>query len=340
MLPPLPDVLARAHVIRLGMNVKFRGVTEREIVLFEGPQGWAEFAPFVEYDDDESASWLRGALEWGWGSDVPPVRTHVPVNATMPAVPAGRVESVLERFGDMGERPTVKVKVAERGQALVDDLARVCRVRDLLPTANIRVDANGGWLEPEAVDALSALADFGLEYAEQPVPDVEGLARVREALDARGVPLLIAADESVRKAEDPLRVARLGAADLLVVKAMPLGGVARALSIVKESGLPCVVSSALDSSVGIAAGVALAAALPELPYACGLATVALFAEDVADPSLLPQGGMIRVEDAMRVHSGDAVRQDLIERASVEGQREQWWLDRVALTYTNLLTTEA
>lgn len=339
MLPELPDVLARAHVIRLGMNVKFRGVTERELVLFEGPQGWAEFAPFVEYDDDESASWLRGALEWGWQSDVTPVRTHIPVNATMPAVPADRVQSVLERFGDMGERPTVKVKVAEPGQTLTEDVARVRRVRELLPLAHNRVDANGGWTEDEAVDALSVLADFGLEYAEQPVATVEGLARVREALDARGVPLPIAADESVRKAEDPLRVARLGAADLLVIKAMPLGGVARALGVVKASGLPCVVSSALDSSVGIAAGVALAAALPELPYACGLGTVALFAEDVADPSLVPQGGMITVEDAARVHTGDAVRRDLIEKASVDEDRKRWWLDRLERTYAKLVATQ-
>ena len=180
---------------------------------------------------------------------------------------------VLARFGRVD---AVKIKVAERGQTLDDDAARVAAVRAALPDAAIRVDANGGWDVPAAVEALTRLAAVGLEYAEQPVPDIEGLAEVRRRLRAAGTPVLIAADESVRKESDPLRVARAGAADLIVVKVAPLGGVRRALDIVAQAGLPAVVSSALDTSVGIRAGLALAAALPELPYACGLGTVSLF----------------------------------------------------------------
>ena len=156
----------------------------------------------------------------------------------------------------------VKVKVAERGQTLDEDAARVAAVREAFPEAAIRVDANGGWDVAEAVGALTRLAAVGLEYAEQPVPDIAGLAEVRRRLRAAGIPVLIAADESVRKEDDPLKVARAGAADLIVVKVAPLGGVRRALDIVAQAGLPAVVSSALDTSVGIRAGLALAAALP------------------------------------------------------------------------------
>lgn len=313
--PPLEHILAAARVVSLPMRVKFRGVETREVVVFEGPAGWAEFSPFVEYDDEESARWLSSALEAGWVGYPEAVRSTVPVNATVPAVSAEQVPSVLGAYDGLH---TVKIKVAEAGQPLSQDVARVGAVRHLLPDAKIRVDANGGWSVPQAVRALQMLSAFGLEYAEQPVASVADLAAVREALNGS---VLIAADESVRKATDPLAVARAGAADLLVIKAAPLGGVRRALEIVAEAGLPAVVSSALDSSIGIRTGLALAAALPELPYACGLGTVSLMAADVATPSLVAVAGTMEVREVVADPA-------LLARFAAPAERREWWLERI------------
>ncbi|MCZ2402311.1 o-succinylbenzoate synthase [Paenarthrobacter sp. Z7-10] len=321
-LPSLDALLAAAHVVALPMRVKFRGVLEREVLLLDGPAGWAEFGSFPEYDDDEASRWLAAAIEAGWEGFPAPVRDHIAVNATVPAVPAAQVPEVLGSFDAAG---TVKIKVAERGQTLADDVARVAAVRAALPMAAVRVDANGGWSVPEAVTALTRLAEFDLEYAEQPVPSIEGLAQLRRTMRAGGVPVLIAADESVRKETDPLAVARAGAADLIIVKAAPLGGVRRALNIVAAAGLPAVVSSALDSSVGIRAGLALAAALPELPYACGLGTVSLMAGDVVRDSLVAADGGMYLRDV-------AADPELLERFAAGSSRRQWWLDRLRRCY--------
>ena len=317
-LPSLDQLLASAHVVSLPMRVKFRGITQREALLLEGPLGWGEFCPFPEYGDAEASRWLASAVEAGWQGFPAPLRHVIPVNATVPAVSADRVPEVLARFGRVD---AVKIKVAERGQTLDDDAARVAAVRSALPHAAIRVDANGGWDVPTAVEALTRLSAVGLEYAEQPVPDIDGLAEVRRRLRAAGIPLLIAADESVRKEDDPLRVARAGAADLIVVKVAPLGGVRRALDIVAQAGLPAVVSSALDTSVGIRAGLALAAALPELPYACGLGTVSLLAADVTLDPLVADDGAIRLRDV----TADA---GLLEEFAAPADRRDWWLDRL------------
>ena len=309
--PDAAELLAHAHVVAVPMRVRFRGVVVREAVLLEGPAGWGEFAPFPEYDDAESARWLAAAAEAAWTGWPPPVRDLVPVNATVPAVPADAVAAVLQRFPGC---TTAKVKVAEPGQSLDDDVARVAAVREALGAGGrIRVDANGAWSVSEAQAALRELAPFGLEYAEQPCATVEELAQVR------GHGVLVAADESVRRAEDPLRVARDGAADVVVVKVPPLGGVRAALQIAEECGLPVVVSSALDTAVGIGAGLALAAALPELPYACGLGTGGLLADDVADVPLrdgvMPVGAV--VPDA-----------DRLARLAAPPERARWWHDRL------------
>jgi O-succinylbenzoate synthase len=206
-------------------------------------------------------------------------------------------------------------------------------VRAALPDAAIRVDANGGWDVPGAVEALTRLAPVGLEYAEQPVPSIEGLAEVRSRLRDAGTPVLIAADESVRKETDPLRVARAGAADLIVVKVAPLGGVRRALDIVAQAGLPAVVSSALDTSIGIRAGLALAAALPELPYACGLGTVSLFDSDITTDPLVADDGAIRLRDV----AADA---GLLERFAAPADRRDWWLDRLRRVHALLTRATA
>lgn len=301
------------------MRVPFRGVLHREALLLRGPAGWGEFSPFLEYDDDEAARWLAAALEAanvGWPQ---PVRARVPVNATIPAVPAADVASVLARFPGC---TTAKIKVAQAGQSLGDDVDRVAAVREALGHAGkLRVDANGAWSLTDARRALTALAPFDLEYAEQPCASIDDLAALRVALARAGVEVLVAADESVRKAEDPLRVALAGAADVVVLKVAPLRGVRPALEIAQACGLPVVVSSALDTSVGIAAGVALAAALPALPYACGLATTALMAGDVVRPSLDGQGGSIPAGPV-------AADPALLATYAASEERRKWWLARL------------
>ena len=245
ILPPLADVLAGARVVSLPMRVRFRGITTREALLLEGPAGWGEFAPFPEYDDAEAAHWLRAGIEAAWAGPPTPLRTRVPINATVPAIGPEQVPQILARFP--GAR-TAKVKVAEKGQSLADDVARVTAVREFIP--NVRVDANGGWSVDDAVTALTALTVAGpLEYAEQPCATVPELVEVRRRLSAlmdrlgrSGVP--IAADESIRRAEDPLRVVRAGGADVAVVKVPPLGGMRRLLALADElagHGVPVVV---------------------------------------------------------------------------------------------------
>jgi O-succinylbenzoate synthase len=276
-----------ALVFSIPMRTRFRGIDVREGVLLRGAAGWGEWSPFWDYDDAECEPWLaaaREAAEVGWPA---PVRTSVPVNVTVPAVGAEQAAQIVQ--ASAGCR-TAKVKVAEPGQTEADDLARVEAVRGALgPTGRVRVDANGGWDVDTAVRMVRLLDRVALEYVEQPCRTVEELAAVRRRVD---VP--VAADESIRRAEDPLRVARLAAADIAVLKVQPLGGVAACLRIAEQIGLPVVVSSALESSVGIAAGIALAAALPALPYACGLATLQLLAGDVTSAPLRVVGGELPV----------------------------------------------
>lgn len=321
---PLADLLGTARVVALPLHTRFRGITVREALLFEGPEGWSEFSPFVEYDTAESVTWLAAAIEFATTPLPPLLRDRVHVNATVPAIAADDVAALLRRYP--GVR-TAKVKVAEHGQSLADDVARVARVRELMgPEARVRVDANLGWDVEQAVTALTALAPFGLEYAEQPVATIAELAEVRRRVADLGV--RIAADESVRKASDPLAVARAGAADVLVIKAQPLGGIDRARRIVAEAGLPVVVSSALDTSVGLSMGALLAASLPELDFDCGLGTAALFAADVTEEPLLPVDGAI---PAQRVRVSGA----LLDRYAADADRRDWWLHRVRACYARL-----
>jgi O-succinylbenzoate synthase len=264
------------------MPVRFRGITVRQGALIEGPAGWGEFSPFAEYGPRECARWLASAVESatrGWPA---PLRSSIPVNVTVPAVGPEQAIKIVSVSGCR----TAKVKVAEPGQSEADDMERVEAVREALgPDGKIRVDANGGWPPAQAARMLRRLARFGLEYAEQPCATLEELAYVRRHVD-----IPVAADESIRRAEDPMRVRAAGAADIVMLKVQPLGGVRAALRVAEACGLPVVVSSAVDTSVGLAAGVALAAALPELPYACGLATMSLLAGDVtADPLTAEHG---------------------------------------------------
>ncbi len=320
-LPDLAEVRANAYVVALPLHTRFRGITVREALLLDGPEGWSEFSPFTEYEDAEAATWLAAALDFGWMPQPAPRGDAIRVNATVPAVDAAEVAQVLARFD--GCR-TAKVKVAERGQTLADDVARVREVRRILGVeGRVRVDANGGWNVDEAEHAVHALAEFDLEYLEQPCASVPELAELRERIGYLGVP--VAADESVRKSEDPVRVVREGAADLVVVKAAPLGGVRRAVEVVERAGVPAVVSSALDTSIGLGMGLALAAALPELDYDCGLGTASLLAADVTTDPLRAQDGAVPVRRA----EADPT---LLARYAAAPDRRDWWLARLDRCY--------
>jgi len=303
-------------VFSIPMRTRFRGITVREGMLFRGEAGWGEWSPFLEYDAAVAEPWLRCAEEAAAGDWPVPVRSSVPVNVTVPAVSASDAFAIVAAGGCA----TAKVKVAEPGQTLADDLARVEAVRAALgPAGKLRIDVNGLWSLDEAIASIPLLdrASGGLEYVEQPCASVEDLALVR-----RRVSVPIAADESIRRAADPYRVRDLEAADIAVLKVQPLGGVRACLRIAEDIGLPVVVSSALETSIGIAAGVALAAALPSLPYACGLATVQLLTSDVVGSPLLPVDGWLPV-------GVPEVSEAALGRLTAAPDRQQHWARRLA-----------
>jgi O-succinylbenzoate synthase len=280
----------RLHLVRIPMIVRFRRVTWREAVLLEGPAGWGEFSPFPDYPPTTTSRWLASALESAIADRPPAVRSSIPVNVTVPAVsPEHAFQLVTE-----SQCRTAKVKIAEPGETREMDLARVAAVRDALgPHGRLRVDVNAAWSVDEAAERINELDWLGLEYVEQPVATIDEMIELRQRIN---VP--IAADEVIRQAADPMEVVERGAADLLVLKVQPLGGVQRTLDIAKRSQMPVVISSALETSVGLAAGLRAAAALPSLPYDCGLATAVLLEGDVTIDPLLPIGGHIAVREVV------------------------------------------
>lgn len=316
----LSDLVSSARMVSIPLRVKFRGITERELMLFEGPNGFMEWAAFPEYGDEEAATWLAAAIEWGT-TDLPePKRTRVPINAILPAVQASDVQKLLERAGKF---ETVKVKVAEAGQELVDDLDRVSEVRNLYPEAKIRLDANGSFTVAKALELISLLTkkDIFLEYFEQPVATIADLSELKLELSKIGSNLLIAADESVRKSTDPLAVELAGAVDILVLKSAPLGGIRTALDIADKSKLAIVASSAMQSSIGLAAELYFAASLPNLDFAAGLGTGRLFAGDLTKDPLVAEDGFMDVRrPEINLSSLDIFRSD--------DHRFDWWLERL------------
>ncbi|MGL4831817.1 MAG: o-succinylbenzoate synthase [Propionibacteriaceae bacterium] len=316
--PTLPPWCDHAVVFDLPMRVTFRGITRRHGMLLHGEYGWAEWSPFTEYDLAEAATWLAAAHEAATCPPVHAVRELIPVNVTIPAVGPEQAHALVRESACT----TAKVKVAGPGSSLRDDLARVEAVRDALgPHGKIRCDANGCWSRDEALSAIKQLACFELEYVEQPVLDVADLATLRRALAQRGIDVRIAADESIRRVDDPYRVKALHAADVAVIKVQPLGGVRAALRIAEDLGLPTVISSALDSSVGLRLGVSLAAALPELPFACGLNTSALFETDVTALRVIEHDGSIALGSPLDIDPADVPLADTATTA--------WWLERLA-----------
>lgn len=310
------------RVVALPMRIKFRGVTSREIALFEGPKGWTEWSPFLEYEVEEAAAWLAAALEFGWADLPAPTRQSVGINATLAAVAPEQIEAALAGFGDFN---TVKIKVAEPGQTIQDDLARIRAVYAAYPGVRIRVDANGGFSVVGAIELAKELAIDGidLDYFEQPVATIAELAELRIKLSRIGV--RVAADESVRKVTDPMAVVHANAADVLVLKAQPLGGISNALAIIREAGLPVTISSALESSVGISMGLHLAASHELANQDAGLGTVALLSEDICDEPLIAKNAELEVR---RVVPSEA----RLQKFAASAERREWWLARLRECY--------
>ena len=320
MKPRLNDLVATAKVVSIPLRTKFRGLTERELLVFEGPNGWSEWAAFTEYQDEEAATWLAAAIEWGFEELPEPVRKLVPVNAILPAVPTNEVAKVLGRAGKFS---TVKIKIADPKQSLADDLERILEVKNQFPEAKIRLDANGGYSVEKALELITQLESnsIELEFFEQPVATIAELAELRVEIAKRGATVKIAADESVRKSSDPLAVELAAAADLLVLKSVPLGGVRNALDIANSSKLEICASSAMQSSIGLAAELHFAACLPALDFDAGLGTGHLFGGDLSADRLIPVDGFIEVRRP-------EINTSALDILKAEDHRYDWWIARL------------
>jgi O-succinylbenzoate synthase len=306
----LDDLLATLRVIILPTRTNFRGVTYREVALMQGPQGWGEFSPFLEYDDNECRPWLASAMEAAIVARPERFRDAIAVNGTIPELnDVKELESLMESYSGV---KTFKVKV---GRNLGEDIARITRVRSLAPKAAIRVDVNGLWNVDEALTNLYAYyEEIGpIEYVEQPCATVEELRELKSKIN---IPLRIAADELIRKATDPFAVDLTGAADIVMLKVQPLGGIQRSLEIAAHHGLPVVVSSALESAIGIEYGLDLAASIKELTFDCGLATGSLLASDVAEH---------KITDG-KIALGQLSPQ--LDGLDVSAERYEWWKNRI------------
>jgi O-succinylbenzoate synthase len=306
----LDDLLATLRVIALPTRTNFRGVTYREVALMQGPQGWGEFSPFLEYDDKECCPWLASAIEAATVARPKRYRDAIAVNGTIPELNDKKeIEELMRSYQGV---KTFKVKV---GRNLNEDVARVARVFSNAPKAAIRVDVNGLWSVDEALTHLYAYyEEIGpLEYVEQPCATVEELRELKSKIR---IPLRIAADEIVRKAADPFTVDLTDAADLVMLKVQPLGGIQRSLEIAAHHGLPVVVSSALESAIGIEYGLNLAASIIDLTHDCGLATGSLLASDVAAHQIVDG----------KIALGQISPQ--LEGLDVAPDRFEWWKNRI------------
>ncbi|CAN2220200.1 COG4948 L-alanine-DL-glutamate epimerase and related enzymes of enolase superfamily [Candidatus Nanopelagicaceae bacterium] len=307
------SLLETMRVVALPTKTNFRGINVREVALFQGEYGWGEFSPFLEYGYEESAPWLMCAIEAANKLRPKLYRTSVKVNGTIPALnnPAD-IEHIVDSFPGV---ETFKIKV---GDNLPEDIARLAKVKSLRPRAKLRIDVNGNWSVQEAITNLRAIYEnIGpLEYAEQPCGTAEELRELKEKLV---VDIRIAGDEVLRKAEDPFSVDLSGAVDVLMLKVQPLGGISRAHKLAEHHKLPVVISSALESAVGINYGLQLAASFPELNFDCGLGTGSLLSADIADLPII--NGEISITSVEPEINGYEVSPD----------RYEWWKNRVMKT---------
>ena len=311
----LEEALASLRVLALPMRTTFRSLNIRETALIKGENGWGEFAPFVEYSDQESLPWLESSIEAADKALSPALREFIPINATVPASnDEAEIEQILSWYPGVD---TVKIKV---GTGIKEDLARIQVVRKHLPKAKIRIDVNGSWSVKDALSNISAIYEVMgdlLEYVEQPVASLDELKQLKEGMT---VDVKIAGDEVLRKAKDPFAISLDGAIDILMLKVSPLGGIKRAMDLARHHKLPVVISSALESAVGISYGLALAARVPNLDYACGLGTSALFNQDIGDIPII--NGAIRGTDY-------PIDLERIESFELKGERLEWWRNRIS-----------
>jgi O-succinylbenzoate synthase len=304
------SLLDSLRVVALPTKTNFRGIHHREVALFEGPYGWSEFSPFLEYEHPESSMWLRCAIESATTKPPKYFRKSIKVNGTIPAINSEEeIETVVSSYPGV---KTFKVKV---GDNVSEDVARLKRVRSLQPNCKLRIDVNGSWGVDDAVRNISTIMESvgPLEYVEQPCATLEELRKLKEIF---GYHVLIAGDEVLRKASDPFSIDLEGAVDILMLKVQPIGGIARAHELAKLHNMPVVVSSALESAVGIAYGLKLAASFEELNFDCGLATGSLLASNVAELQIV--NGEIEVTDVQPEINGYEVSPD----------RFEWWKNRV------------
>ena len=308
----LDSILGSLKVVALATKTDFRSVTSREVALFEGPMGWGEFSPFLEYSYEESVPWLLSAVEAAFVKTPKPLRNKIAINATMPAL--DNLDEIAEILSSFTGAKTVKIKVGNNIEA---DLARINHVRQLRPDASIRIDVNGLWSVDQACAFLDQVGE--IEYVEQPCFTIEELRELKQRTDVR-----IAGDEIIRKAKDPFKVDLSGAVDILMLKVAPLGGITRAMEIAAHHQLPVAVSSALESAVGISHGLKLAAALPTLDFACGLGTGALLAVDVAELTIID--GAMEVADVIPDSSA-------LMKLAVSNERLNWWKNRIRMTWS-------
>lgn len=311
----LEEALASLRVLALPMRTTFRLLDFRETALFEGENGWGEFAPFVEYSDQESLLWLESAIEAADEVLSPALRELIPINATVPASnDEAEIEQILSWYPGVD---TVKIKV---GTGINEDIARIQAVRKLLSKAKIRIDVNGSWSVKEALSNINAIYEVTgdlLEYVEQPVASLDELKQLKEGMS---VDVKIAGDEVLRKAKDPFAISLDGAIDILMLKVSPLGGIKRAMDLASQHKLPVVISSALESAVGISHGLALATRVPKLDYACGLGTSALFNQDISDIPIV--NGAIKA-------ASYPIDLNRVERYELKGERLEWWHNRIS-----------
>lgn len=305
----LKEILASLQVLSLPTRTNFRSVTKREVALFKGPNGWGEFSPFLEYDPEESSHWLGAGIEAAFGQLPAPIRDEIEINATLPAVDTKLdVEQILSWY------PGTKVVKIKIGGDLASDIERIENTLSINPNFKIRLDVNGGWKVSQATESVARIIERvgieKLEYIEQPVATLEELRELK-------LPIPVVGDEVIRKAADPFAIDLNGAVDILMLKVSPLGGINRALKIAAHHKLPVVVSSALESAVGISHGLKLAASLPELNFACGLGTGKLLTNNVADLPIV--NGRMKV--AQVNPSGMLNFQAAPERIS-------WWQQRI------------
>ena len=301
------QLLDTLRVIALPMKTNFRGISVREVALIQGPHGWGEFSPFLEYDDVESAPWLASAIEAATTPKPKLYRTSVAVNGTIPALNDPMdLQRIVESFPGV---TTFKVKV---GNNLAEDLARVSVIRQLQPAAKIRIDVNGLWNVDQAEEFLTSVGE--IEYVEQPCTTVAELRELKSRTSVK-----IVGDEILRKAIDPFAIDLAGAIDYLMLKVQPLGGIKRAHALAEHHNLPVVVSSALESAVGINYGLTLAASFEEMNFDCGLGTGSLLAADVAQLPIVD--GMIEISEF----------EPQLQGLDVASDRFEWWKNRIMRT---------